>query len=180
MQLIAFGVDQPDLLSADTCLVGCWEKNDVSNISDDKGYVIVTVNGQMTSGQQADSILCLRRRLDENVQSGETVIPYWVLDLLGITNGSHVTVVPAMINFLDPASVRRINLVFKAWKSYRHWDEVATGSKLCIPGTWSAGWPSGISVTTLIKFLPVLLDAKNLIDNSILVLDVLDMTMVYI
>jgi hypothetical protein len=180
MQLSAFGVDQPNLLSADTCLVGCLEKNDVSNVSVDKGHVIVTVNGHLSLGQQPDSVLCLRQCLDKSVQNGEIVLPSWVLDLLGVSNGSHVNVAPAMMNFVDPASVTHINLVYRAWKCYRHWDEVATASRLCIPGTWSAGWPSGISVTTLTKFLPVLLESKTLLDNSFFVLDVLDITMVRI
>lgn len=178
MLLSAFGVDQPDLLSADTCLVGRCEKNDVSDDSVDERYVIVTVRGQQPFCKQQDSVLCLRQRFDKSVRNCDIVFPNWVLDYFGISNGSHITAVPAAMNFVDPALIRCIKLTYKGWKCYRHWDEVATVSKLCIPGTWSAGWPSGISVRMLIKFLPILLDKKILIENSYLVVDILDLTMV--
>lgn len=179
MELSAFGVDQPNLLSVDTCLVGRWD-DDVGNESVDDRFVTVTAHRETSFSQQSNSVLCLRLRLDDSVKNGEIVIPHWVLDLLGITNRSHVAVVPAMMNFVNQVTVKHVILTFKAWKCYRHWDEVAAAARLCIPGTWSAGWPSGISVTTLIKFLPILLDARTLVDNSFVVLDVLDITMVYV
>ena len=171
MGFTAYGVDDERALSEDTCLIARDQANDVGNESSNE-LSFLAITGGSTSPPNA---VYLHRKYDESVQKGDIVIPSWTLNVLDVKNGSNVTVTTCRLIFLD---LHSITLIFRGCRGYRHWDEVATSSNFAIPGTWSSDWPVGISRRTLVKFLPTLLHARTLIHMSLVVFDVLDMTMV--
>lgn len=171
MGFTAYAVDDERALSGDSCLTSRDQANSVGNVSsNDLSFLAIT--GGSTSPPNA---IYLHRKYDESVHKGDIVIPSWTLNVLDVKNGSKVNVTTCRLIFLDRHS---ITLIFKGCRGYRHWDEVATSSNFAVPGTWSSDWPTGISRRTLVKFLPILLHARTLIHKSLVVFDVLDMTMV--
>ena len=148
--------------------------------ADRYGNRIVLIRGMKSDpvGEQGETLLCLSQRDNDGVKDCDIVLPQWVLDILGVQNLSIVFVLPVLLGPVNPAMISRIELIYKGCKSYRHWDEVSTECRLKVPGIWSTDWPSGISRKALQKFLPVILQSKKLADNTLLVVDVLDNTMV--
>lgn len=156
------------------------QSNDVENVPFDEPSFFAITAGSTSLPSKALHAIYLHRMYDNSVQKGDIVIPSWTLDVLNLKNCSEVTVTPCRLVLLDSSSLHSIILIFKRCQRYRHWDEVATSSTFSIPGSWSSDWPSGIPHRTLEKFLPILLHARTLIHKSLVVFDVLDVTMVSI
>lgn len=174
-----FGVDKWNLLPLDSCLIGGSHPDGVCNTCPHQDYLIVRASeSASSSGLQDDGVLCFRKQFDGSVSSGDIVVPSWAVDRLGVMNGHDVLLSHACLKNLEPTEVSRVILIFQGRKSYRHWDEVATSSTITTPGAWYSDWPTGISQKALTKFLPVLINSRKLVDNSLIVLDVLDVTMV--
>ena len=148
--------------------------------ADRYGNKFVLIRGMKTDpvGGQVETLLCLSQRDNHGIKDFDVVVPQWILDILGVQNLSTVFVLPVLLEPVNSTMISRIVLIYKGCKSYRHWDEVSTGGLLKVPGIWSTGWPSGISQKALQKFLPVILQSKKLVENTLLVVDVLDNTMV--
>ena len=174
-----FGVDKWNLLPVNSCLIGGSHSVDVCSFCSTKDYVILRASESAASSQlQDDSVICFQKQFDSSVANGDIVVPSWAVDQMGTLNGRDILVSHACLDNLEPTNVARVILIFQGQKSYRHWDEVATSSTITTPGEWCIDWPSGISERALKKFLPVLINSRMLIDNSFIVLDVLDVTMV--
>ena len=178
MAFTAYGVDDARALSEDSCLIALDQLNDAENQSLEEPCFLAITAGQTTPLNIARHTVYLHRNHDKSVKKGDIVIPSWTLSVLDLTNGSEVSVMAGRLLLLDNTSFHRIILIFKGCKGYRHWDEVATSSTFAVPGTLSPDWPTAISRRTLVKFLPILLHSRTLIHKSLVVFDVLDMTMV--
>lgn len=180
MGFTAYGVDDGRLLSEDTCLIARDQSNDVENVSLDEPSFFTITAGSTSPPPKSLHAIYLHQKYDNSIQKGDIVIPSWTLDVLNIKNCSEIIVTPCRLVLLDSSSLHSIILIFKRCRGYRHWDEVATSSTFSTPGTWSSDWPNGIPHKTLEKFLPILLHARTLIHKSLIVFDVLDVTMVSI
>ena len=178
MGFTAYGVDNGRLLSEDTCLIARDQSNDVENVSLDEPSFFTIIAVSTSPPSKSLHGIYLHRKYDSSIQKGDIVLPSWTLDVLNLKNCSEVTVAPCRLVLLDSSSLHSIILIFRRCRGYRHWDEVATSSTFAIPGTWSSDWPSGIPQRILEKFLPILLHARTLIHKSLVVFDVLDVTMV--
>jgi hypothetical protein len=174
-----FGVDKWNLLPLDSCLIGGSHPDEVCSACSHQNYLILRASESTgSSGLQDDGVICFRKQFDGSVANGDIVVPSWAVDRLGIKNGRDTLTSHVCLKNLEPTEVSRVNFIFQGRKSYRHWDEVATSSTITTPGAWSSDWPTGISKKALTKFLPVLINSRTLVDNSLIVLDVLDVTMV--
>ena len=192
MEFTIYGVDQ-SMISLDSCAfklpvdinadpnihsldLSLQLESTDSNVRNE--YVLVGTADTQSAQQQGENVLCLNRCHKEGIADGDIIAPSWILDILHVSNRSKVIVTPVKIKFIDPINISKITLFFKCHKSTRHWDEVSTECSFRIPGSWSTNWPSGLPKNALQKFLPILLQNRTLVDNTILVVDVLDITMV--
>ena len=172
-----FGVDKWNLLPLDSCLIGGDHLDD--EICSHQDYLILRASESAgSSALQDDGVLCFRKQFDGSVARGDIVVPSWAIDRLGVVSGHDISTSHACLKYLEPTDISRVLFIFQGRKSYRHWDEVATSSTITTPGAWCSDWPNGISQKALTKFLPVLINSRMLVDNSLIVLDVLDVTMV--
>ena len=131
-------------------------------------------------GGNSSSSVCLFVHVSADINDdSHIIVPEWALSVLKVTHGTmSVLVEPVFPVIEDTDNITEVRFVFKAYQSYRHWDNVATSTPFSIPGSWSCGWPE-LSKQVVQKMLPVLLHSRRfLIDRSLLVVDILDVGMV--
>ena len=139
----------------------------------DKSLVRLNVNGRRSV------VLSARATTVDEVAAGELVAPQWALDILGVGHGGVAAVELLSPSVLPDAAVCEVRVAYVAHQSHRHWDDVATATPFSAPGTWSPDWPGGVSRAVLRRMLPVLLRSRQVVvDSSILVLHILDVSMV--
>lgn len=180
MQFTIYGVDQSSL-ALDSCLMSSGQVDDIDRDgSDARTGKFVLIGRRETDfvRQQGEKLLCLSQCGNDGVKNGDIVVPQWVLSVLCVESFSRVLAKSVSLMLVDPIILSKVVLIYKGRKSYRHWDEVSTKCSFEVPGAWSIDWPVGISKKALEKFLPVLLQSRKLVNDTLIVVDVLDNTMV--
>ena len=121
----------------------------------------------------------------DEVAAGDLVAPQWALDVLGVAGHGGARGAGVAVELLPPSVLQQlpplteVHVTYVAHQSHRHWDEVATSTAFDAPGSWSSVWPGGVSKTVLSRMLPVMLRSRQVVvDRSVAVLDVLDVSMV--
>lgn len=186
MQYTVFGVDQDSTSMNNSFLtdktmnssVTIQPSDSIAFKSSDKIEKYICVSDTANSILHEGMLLCQPVDDDNRIKTGDLIVPSWILDILGVPNGSTIFTHSIKIMILDTIKVSKIKLIYKGYKSYRHWDEFAANSRFFIPGAWISEWPTGISLRALTKLLPIILYSKTLVHKSVVVLTVLDVTMV--
>jgi hypothetical protein len=172
MQHTVFGVDQDSSVSIN----GTFWTHSLKSSGKLERYISMsdTANSVLHHGM----LLCEPVHDDNTIKDGDLIVPSWIMDILQVPNGTKIFTHNVRMVLIDPIKVSKIKLIYKGYKSYRHWDEFATTSPFFIPGSWMSDWPLGISINALTKLLPIILHSKTLVHESAVVFGVLDVTMV--
>ena len=160
-----------------SCLQMLFAKSIDTNSNNSNNTRLLTIS---KDGGTSSSSVCLFVHVSADINDdNHLIIPAWALSVLKVTHGTmSVLVEPVFPVIEDADDIAEVRFVYKAYQSYRHWDNVATSTPFSFPGSWSCGWPE-LSKQVVQKMLPVLLHSRRfLIDRSLVVVDVLDVGMV--
>jgi hypothetical protein len=134
----------------------------------------------MLKGRGRKCSICLDARIYTDGKTGEPdciYLPLWVLDMVDAENGDEVEISEQGLCLQPLDTVDEIQLLFKCYWSYQHWDE-----STCPPEeflTWQNKWPSGVlSARILQKLLPSLMHSRVLVHGSLVAVDALDLCLV--
>ena len=148
-----------------------------TNINNSSNTRLLTIS---KVGDSSSSSVCLVVHVSADINDdSHLIIPEWALSELKVTHGTmSLLVEPVFPVIEDVHNITEVRFVYKAYQSYRHWDNVATSTPFSFLGSWSCEWPA-LSKQVIQKMLPLLLHPRRfLIDRSLVVVDVLDISMV--
>ena len=166
-----FGLQQSEFgLDPGSCIVSAS-----SNIQADS-FIVVSCGGGVNSEEDYSPFICLRTVVSDVIGNDDVLCNSWVLDTLGCCHGNTISALTFTPTMIDISIVSEVSLTFQHYKS--HHNIMSTSSSFFPPNCWIHEWPSGVSLNTLNKLLHIFLHDKILVNSSLIVIDVFDVSLV--
>lgn len=126
------------------------------------------------AGGGPSSFVCLVPKPSNLVLDEDMCVSPSVLDILGYSPGEKCSA-----SWQELAGVAAaLHLVYRGYRSHKHWDEFSTADLSEEPQSWMNHVPRGLSVATVADMLPLLLSQHAVSHGAILVATILSVDMV--